>query len=128
MKDGWSYNDGKVIVSNYNINNGNVREEIEREYQDNIKDILITENIIEYLNYLKKQANVSKHIIKIIEEEILKQEELLKKLINDKRKDNEISLAHDTLKWVDDYMRLDYVDKINKLEEKIMGCSRIRKR
>lgn len=128
MKDGWSYNDGKVIVSNYNINNGNVREEIEREYQDNIKDILITENIIEYLNYLKKQANVPKHIIKIIEEEILKQEELLKKLINDKRKDNEISLAHDTLKWVDDYMRLDYVDKINKLEEQIMGCSRIKKR
>lgn len=48
MKDGYRYKDGKIIVSDYNPINGNVRQEIEREYQDNIKNVLITENIIEY--------------------------------------------------------------------------------
>lgn len=121
MKDGYRYKDGKIIVSDYNSDNGNVRQEIEREYQDNISDVLITENVIEYLNYLKKQASVSEYTIKKIEEEILRQEEMLKKLNNDKRKDNEVSLAYDSeYKWVTDYIRLNYVDKIKELEKHLL--------
>ena len=56
MKDGYRYKDGKIIVSDYNAINGNVRTEMEREYQDNIEKVLITENIIEYFEPLKNEV------------------------------------------------------------------------
>lgn len=213
MKDGYKYKDGKIIVSNYDSDNGNLRQEIEREYQDNIEDVLITENVIEYFNNLKedvkidledknisilankitmyikvfiaifissasagvlsaiikvclllsgnlpmlsidiikllaiiicssitipvyikkvvkpainsiktlkKEVETLKLTIKEIEEEISRQEKLVENLNSDKRKDNKESLAYDSkCNWVTDYIRLDYVNKINELEENI---------
>lgn len=53
MKDGYRYVNGKVFVTDYS--NGNEREIEIRHYQDNIEEILITENILEKLNseYIK---------------------------------------------------------------------------
>ena len=213
MKDGYRYKDGKIIVSDYNVINGNVRTEMEREYQDNIDKILIAENIIEYfeplknevkekltelknkkfsleasiligiiptlfigicvsgvirgllrfclhlcgilelvklssitklavligvggtsIRYLKngvkptkeeikelsKKISVSEFTLKEINEELDKQNELLEKLNNDKSKDNEHSLAYDSeYKWVTDYIRLDYVKEISKIESNL---------
>jgi len=51
MIDGYKCRDGKVVVINYD-NNNNVNEE-EREYQDNIEELLKAENIEEYLDKLK---------------------------------------------------------------------------
>lgn len=51
MKDGYRYQDGKVIVSDYSSDK--IRTEEKREYQDNIDEILITENIVEYLDDLE---------------------------------------------------------------------------
>lgn len=207
MKDGYRYKDGKIIVSDYSSYNGNIRTEMEREYQDNIKEILIAENMIEYfmgekekinetikeqqnsiyakkimmcikaipaifinaclagvlsgiitlclhfggllsmisldtirnlaliicsiptvINYinktikpinsdiksLKKELSISEFALKEINTELERQHELLKKLNNDKRKDDEVSLAYDSeYKWTTDYIRLDYVDKIH---------------
>jgi len=206
MKDGYRYKDGKIIVSDYKSYNGNVREEEEREYQDNIKEILIAENMIEYfteekekinekiskqensiysrevamciqvipaiflnscsagflsamirfclhlsglpmisfdtsknlafiicssitvvlyitkvviptkidIQNLKKELSISRFALDKIVHEIIKQKALVKKLNNDKRKDSEESLAYDSeYKWTTDYIRLDYVDKIN---------------
>lgn len=56
MNDGYRYKNGKVIVSEYNTNNANVREEKEREYQDNIEEILVAENMIEYFKELRKEV------------------------------------------------------------------------
>ena len=56
IENGYYYKNGKVIVSEYNADNASVRKETEREYQDNIEKILITENIIEYFNHLKKEV------------------------------------------------------------------------
>lgn len=221
MKDGYRYKcifdgylckNGKIIVSDYNPINGNVRTEIEREYQDNIEKILITENIIEYFESLKnkerekltelknkkysleagiligiiptlfigicvagvisgllkvglhlcgiidlvklssitklavlisgcgtlthylkktikpakeeikelsKEICISEFTLKEINEELDKQYELVEKLNNDKRKDNEQSLAYDSLKWTDDYIRLDYVKEISNIESNL---------
>lgn len=57
MKDGYRYKDGKIIVSDYKSYNGNVRQEVEREYKDNIKEILIAENMIEYFTGEKEKIN-----------------------------------------------------------------------
>ena len=212
MKDGYRYKNGKIIVSDYNEENRNVRKEIEREYQDNIENVLVTENIIEYfeplkeeeelkldeletkkfsfelgiflaiiptlfigiciagvisallkfslhlcgvlelvklssitklavlisgtgtiIHYLKKVVNptkeeinklskeisISEFTLKEINKELDKQYELLEKLNNDKRKDDEQSLASDSLKWTDDYIRLDYVKEISKIESNL---------
>ena len=207
MKDGYRYKDGKIIVSDYKSYNGNVRQEVEREYQDNIKEILIAENMIEYftgekekvkkeisdnqnsiyakkimmyikaipaifinaclagalsaiitlclhlggilsmisldsirnlaliicsiptvivyinktikpinsdIKNLKRELSVSEYALKEINAELEKQHELLKKLKDDKRKDNEESLAYDSeYKWTTNYIRLDYVNKIH---------------
>jgi len=207
MKDGYRYKDGKIIVSDYRAYNGNIRTEMEREYQDNIKEILIAENMIEYfmgekekvneeisdkrnsiyarkimmyikaflailvnsclagvlsaiitlclhlggllsmisldtikslaflicssgtavyyinkvikptrneIKKLKQEVNISEFALKEINSELERQHELVKKLNNDKRKDNEVSLAYDSeYKWTTDYIRLDYVDKIH---------------
>lgn len=215
MNDGYKYKNGKVIVSEYNADNANVREEKEREYQDNIEEILIAENMIEYfkelrkevkedidrkkssinaekismyicaipaifanacigggisatlkfclnlggllsmisldnieqiaflistsgtvvyyinriikptmenIQSLKKQINISEFTLKTINDEIEKQKELVKKLNRDKRKDNEQSLVYDSqYKWTSDYIRLDYVDQIDNIEENIWG-------
>ena len=51
MIDGYKCRDGRVIVINYD-NDNNVTEE-EREYQDNIEELLKAENIEEYLDKLK---------------------------------------------------------------------------
>lgn len=56
MNDGYRYKNGKVIVSEYNADNANVREEKEREYQDNIEEILVAENMIEYFKELRKEV------------------------------------------------------------------------
>ena len=48
MKDGYRYQDGKVFVTDYS--NGMERDVQIRHYQDNIEEILITENILEKLN------------------------------------------------------------------------------
>lgn len=48
MKDGYRYEDGKVFVTDYS--NGNERKIEIRHYQDNIDEILITENVLEKLN------------------------------------------------------------------------------
>jgi len=48
MKDGYRYQDGKVFVTDYS--NGNERKIEIRHYQDNIEEILITENVLEKLN------------------------------------------------------------------------------
>ena len=56
MNDGYRYKNGKVIVSEYNADNANVREEKEREYQDNIEEILVAENMIEYFKGLRKEV------------------------------------------------------------------------
>lgn len=50
MKDGYRYQDGKVLVTNYN--NNNYRDVQARHYQDNIEEILITENVLEELQKL----------------------------------------------------------------------------
>lgn len=205
MNDGYKYKNGKVIVSEYNADNANVREEKEREYQDNIEEILIAENMIEYFKELRKEvkedlnnknewirikklslyfrilatlvanlyigniladvlnllnlenisylsyiisscgslafckykivkplktdiksyqddANILEFTVKTINDEIEKQKELVKKLNRDKRKDNEQSLAYDSqYKWTSDYIRLDYVDQIDNIEENIWG-------
>lgn len=57
MIDGYRYKDGKIIVSDYNSINGNIRQEIEREYQDNIEEILVAENMIEYFTEEKEKVN-----------------------------------------------------------------------
>jgi len=49
--DGYKFRDGRIIVVNYDSNN-NVSEE-EREYQDNIEELLYAENMEEHLNKLK---------------------------------------------------------------------------
>lgn len=215
MNDGYRYKNGKVIVSEYNADNANVREETQREYQDNIEEILIAENMIEYFKNLKeevdeelgkkkqlfyaliitmyikavfalfinriisgtlfilvefclhlfeiipvisldrinqliflistsgtvlyyinkvikptkkemqtvkKEISVSEFTIEKIDEEISRQKEITKKLNEDKRKDNEQSLAYDSeYKWSSDYIRLDYVEQIDNLEENILG-------
>jgi len=51
MIDGYKCRDGKVIVVNYD-NYNNVNEE-EREYQDNIDELLKAENMEEYLDNLR---------------------------------------------------------------------------
>lgn len=51
MIDGYKFRDGRIIVVNYDSNN-NVSEE-EREYQDNIEELLYAENMEEHLNKLK---------------------------------------------------------------------------
>lgn len=56
MNDGYRYKNGKVIVSEYNADTANVREEKEREYQDNIEEILIAENMLEYFKGLRKEV------------------------------------------------------------------------
>ena len=48
MKDGYRYQDGKVFVTDYS--NGMERDVQIRHYQDNIEEILITENVLEKLN------------------------------------------------------------------------------
>ena len=48
MNDGYRYKNGKIIVLEYNANNANARREKEREYQDNIDEILVAENMLEY--------------------------------------------------------------------------------
>jgi len=55
MKDGnIIYTDGKVFIDNYNLKEGTLEVQ-EREYQDNIKEIIKTENFIEELENLKIQ-------------------------------------------------------------------------
>jgi len=53
--DGYKIKDGKVIVVNYD-EYGDVDSE-EREYQDNIEELLIAENVEEHLNKLKLEAD-----------------------------------------------------------------------
>ena len=50
MIDGYKCRDGKVIVVNYDVNNEVI--ETEREYQDNIDELLRAENMEEHLNSL----------------------------------------------------------------------------
>ena len=47
MKDGYRYIDGKLEITDYSDNG--IRELEYRHYQDNIEEILITENTIEEL-------------------------------------------------------------------------------
>ena len=53
MKDGYRYIDGKIEIADYS-NNG-MRELEYRHYQDNIEEILITENTIEELYKMKDE-------------------------------------------------------------------------
>ena len=88
-------------------------------------------NIIYYINKVfkptkkdiqevEKEINISEFTIEKIDEEINKQKQILKELSIDKRKDNEESLAYDSeYKWSSDYIRLNYVDQIDNLEENI---------
>lgn len=54
MIDGYKIKDGKVIVVNYDENAAVEQEE--REYQDNIEELLIAENVEEHLYSLKEKA------------------------------------------------------------------------
>lgn len=54
MIDGYKIKDGKVIVVNYDENDTVLEEE--REYQDNIEELLIAENIEEHLDNLKDKT------------------------------------------------------------------------
>ena len=47
MIDGYKYKDGKIIVFDYDKTD--TVSEIERKYQDNIEELLMAENIKEYL-------------------------------------------------------------------------------
>lgn len=58
MIDGYKCRDGKVIVVNYN--KSDVKTETEREYQDNIEELLMCENIEEYLNDYKYDMELKK--------------------------------------------------------------------
>ena len=58
MIDGYKCRDGKVIVVNYN--KCDVKTETEREYQDNIEELLMCENIEEYLNDYKYEMELKK--------------------------------------------------------------------
>jgi len=58
MIDGYKCRDGKVIVVNYN--KCDVKTETEREYQDNIEELLMCENIEEYLNDYKYDMELKK--------------------------------------------------------------------
>lgn len=55
MIDGYKFKDGKVIVVNYDKDNEVT--ETEREYQDNIEELLEAENVREHLYYLRKDYN-----------------------------------------------------------------------
>ena len=50
MKDGYRYQDDKVLVTDYS--NNSYRDIQVRHYQDNIDEILITENVLEDLDKL----------------------------------------------------------------------------
>ena len=56
MIDGYKCRDGKVIVVNYDENNEVT--ETEREYQDNIDELLRAENVEEHLNKLVSQYQI----------------------------------------------------------------------
>lgn len=51
MIDGYKYKDGKAIVVDYDKDN--VKTIQERKYQDNIEELLMAENVREYLSNLK---------------------------------------------------------------------------
>jgi len=55
MKDGYRYKDGRLEITDYSDNG--IREVEYRHYQDNIDEILITENTIEELNKMKEEHN-----------------------------------------------------------------------
>lgn len=59
MKESYIYKDGNVIITDVkeNIFTDDVLKKEIRPYQDNIDEILIKENIIEYLNNLKNDIN-----------------------------------------------------------------------
>lgn len=61
MKDGYRYIDGKLEITDYSDNG--VRELEYRHYQDNIDEILITENTIEELYKMKdeKEKNIEEN-------------------------------------------------------------------
>ena len=76
----------------------------------------------ENIQSLKKQINLSKFTIKTISEEIERQKILIKKLNCDKRKDNTQSLEYvSQCKNSSNYIRLDYVEQIDNIEENIWG-------
>jgi len=81
MIDGYKIKDGRVIVINYDKNNG--IEETEREYQDNIEELLIAENIEDYLNDLKMKA----------EEDIKAYENKIKKCKDKNSENNSIFIS-----------------------------------
>lgn len=54
MKDGYRYVDGKLEITDYSDNG--IRELEYRHYQDNIEEILITENTIEELQKRKEET------------------------------------------------------------------------
>ena len=58
MIDGYKCRDGKVIVVNYD--KADVKTETEIEYQDNIEELLMCENIEEYLNDYKHDMELKK--------------------------------------------------------------------
>ena len=55
MIDGYKYKDGKIIV--YDYDKTDTVSEIERKYQDNIEELLMAENIKEYLYDYKDEVN-----------------------------------------------------------------------
>lgn len=57
MKDGYRYIDGKIEITDYSDNG--IRELEHRHYQDNIEEILITENTIEELQKRKDEKKKS---------------------------------------------------------------------
>lgn len=57
MKDGYRYIDGKLEITDYSDNG--IRELEYRHYQDNIEEILITENTIEELHKIKEEKKNS---------------------------------------------------------------------
>lgn len=57
MKDGYRYVDGKLEITDYSDNG--IRELEYRHYQDNIEEILTTENTIEELYKMKEEKETS---------------------------------------------------------------------
>ena len=57
MKDGYKYRDGKVIVVDYD--QWNTKREEERKYQDNIEELLMAENVRDYLIDYENKVNIS---------------------------------------------------------------------
>ena len=97
MRESYKYENGKVKIIDYDFDEN--RKIIEKEYQDNIEDILDVENEIEYLGFNISSAFYEKK----------ENEDDLKKIRSKKRKTAIISLiVPNLLAYIINYMNIDF--------------------